>query len=491
VQIEQKREDETRHWTSFALWPAQRHALAALDTHRRLVLLKARQLGLSWLVLGYALWQMLFRPIATVLLWSKTDREAMELVGYRLAGMYERLPRHLKSGGKATKHGIDLGNGSRAMAFPTTGGRSYTATVAIVDEADFVPDLNKLLDAAQPTVDAGGKLILVSTVDKEKPTSAFKKLYRDADHGENGFAPIFLPWQAHPERTQAWYDETKRTMISRASIDKLHQEYPATSDEALAASTQLARLPQGWLVRCWDELDPLAEESCVRPYYGHGERGPAIPGLRVYQVPALGHHYLVGADTAEGNPTSDNSAFEVLDEATGEEVASFAGKVEPAVYGGYLHKVGTWYNSARLMVERNNHGHAVLLWLRDNSPLELMNGHDGNTGWLTSTKGKILLYDACAELVRNAEVQLHDHDTYSELATVEGATLKAPEPLPDDRATAFALACAATLKRERDDRFSRTDLAPFVVAPPRQGPELLPRPREEPDAMTPQVWRGC
>jgi hypothetical protein len=46
-----------------------------------------------------------------------------------------------------------------------------------------------------------------------------------------------------------------------------------------------------------------------------------------------------------------------------------------------------------VLCERNNHGHAVLLWLRDNSKLKRLPGHDLSPGWHTTTKAKALLYD--------------------------------------------------------------------------------------------------
>jgi hypothetical protein len=52
---------------------------------------------------------------------------------------------------------------------------------------------------------------------------------------------------------------------------------------------------------------------------------PAMPGLAVYTLPIPGRRYIVGADPAEGNPNSDESALEVLDVDSGEEVAAMAG----------------------------------------------------------------------------------------------------------------------------------------------------------------------
>ena len=48
-------------WIRFELWPAQAETLAAMAGSRKLVILKARQLGISWLCLSYALWLMVFQ----------------------------------------------------------------------------------------------------------------------------------------------------------------------------------------------------------------------------------------------------------------------------------------------------------------------------------------------------------------------------------------------------------------------------------------------
>jgi hypothetical protein len=80
----------------------QRRVANLLQANRLVVVLKARQLGLSWLVLAFALWLMLFYPIATVLLFSRRDEEAADLLAVRLRGMYDRLPAFLQVRGFAT-----------------------------------------------------------------------------------------------------------------------------------------------------------------------------------------------------------------------------------------------------------------------------------------------------------------------------------------------------------------------------------------------------
>jgi hypothetical protein len=104
-----------------------------------------------------------------------------------------------------------------------------------VDEADHTDDLDELLNAVKPTIDAGGRLVLLSTVNKSKPESPLKRIYRAAVAGENDYEPIFLPWHAHPGRTSGWYAQQERDFRARpGGLDALHQEYPASDLEALA-----------------------------------------------------------------------------------------------------------------------------------------------------------------------------------------------------------------------------------------------------------------
>jgi hypothetical protein len=349
------------------------------------------------------------------------------------------------------KQTVYLANGSTAHAFPCNAGDSYTATFALLDEFDLLSDAeqNHLLGSVKPTIEHGGKMVLLSRVDKSRPESPFKRLYREALAGGTAWRPTFLPWHARPDRDAAWYDAQRRDCLSRTgALDDLHEQYPATDAEALAPRSVDKRLPAEWLNRCYRALPargPALPPSC---------QPPAVPGLIVYAPPMAGKRYCVGADPAQGNPTSDDSALIVMETDTGEEVASLAGRLEPAVFASVIDAVGRWYNDAAVMVERNNHGHAVLLWLRDNSALRCLYCHDGQPGWSTTTKSKSLLYDHAAENLRQGEVIIHGLGTYTQLASVDGSTLSAPPGQRDDRAVAFALAvvaCIALLTQQDDE----------------------------------------
>ena len=425
-----------REWISFDLWPEQKDTLYTITDNRLVIILKARQLGQTWLVLAFALWLMLFHPAATVLLFSRRDDEAIHLLDFRLKQMYKRLPDWMRESIQIemdSKHEWRLSNGSMVYAFPTTAGDSYTATLAIVDEADLVPNLNDLMTAVKPTIDGGGRMILLSRSDKSHPSSPFKRIYKAAKRQLNEWSPVFLPWWVRPSRTQEWYDTQKRdTLANTGALDDLHEQYPATDTEALAPATLDKRIPARWLEQCYDEMEPLEE---------HG--GPVSPGLRVYKQPEPSRSYVIGGDPAEGNPTSDESSLHVLDSITGEEVAGLGGKFQPDTFASYIDMVGKWYNHAAVLVERNNHGHAVLLWLGIYSPLPILLGEDGRAGWLSSARGKVMMYAQGASSFRNGDVIIHDFVTFDQLASIEGSTLRAPDDAPDDRADSFVIANVA------------------------------------------------
>ena len=185
-------------------------------------------------------------------------------------------------------------------------------------------------------------------------------------------------------------------------------------------------------------------------------------GIRAFTQPAAGRAYVIGADPAEGNPQSDESAASCVDVDTGEQVAVIAGRYEPRVFAGLLLELSAAYNHAPILVERNNHGHAVILWLEENGAATLLAGRDGKHGWLTTGQGKALAYDAAAAALREGATIIRDRATLGQLMAIRGATLSAPPGEADDRATAHVLALAA-----REHCTLTVSAAPSVIiAPP-------------------------
>ncbi len=398
-------------WIKFDLWPAQAETFAAMAASRKLVILKARQLGISWLSLSYALWLMLFQSPATILLFSLREEESKELL-WRLRGMYDRLPPHLRA--RSVTHSNEtrwiLSNGSRALAFSTRSGRSYTGTLALVDEADFVPELSQFLNAVKPTIDAGGQLFLVSTSDKKRPISTFKNLFRAAVAGTGDYRHIFLPWWTRPGRDEAWRQSIQAEMYAqRGTHDDFYAEYPASPEEALAAEQLDRRLPWEWVQACMDTNSRVARTPMC------GSAGtPTCPRSAPPPSPASPSGKPPSPPTAtssaptppKATPTATNPPPPSSTPNTWSQVAELTGKIEPSTFAAYLDELGRWYNNADMLPERNNHGHLLIRELQRLGNLRVLAGYDGRPGWLSNIKGKPLLYGLARR--RRARRRLHD-----------------------------------------------------------------------------------
>lgn len=249
----------------FKLWPAQAELLWALLLNRLVLILKSRQLGVSWICCWYVLWLCFWQAGKLALLLSRGQDEANEMLR-RVRVLYERLPEWIRQAGpsvvKLNTEEIAWSNGSRVQSLPASpgSGRSYTASVAIMDEAAFMAYASEVYTAMKPTIDAGGQLVILSTANGR--ANLFYTLCERAMKGLGGFVFRFLPWWVRPGRDTAWYAATEADAID-ATLMK--QEYPATPEEAFEATEVGAFLPS---IALWDacraEVPPLdGHTPCV------------------------------------------------------------------------------------------------------------------------------------------------------------------------------------------------------------------------------------
>ena len=81
----------------FDLYPFQERCLTDFNKNRYNIILKSRQLGLSTLSAGYALWTMLFQSDKNILVIATGKDVAKNLVT-KVRVMYDGLPSWLKTG---------------------------------------------------------------------------------------------------------------------------------------------------------------------------------------------------------------------------------------------------------------------------------------------------------------------------------------------------------------------------------------------------------
>lgn len=220
----------------FDLWPAQRAVLDRMARDRLLLLLKARQIGMTWLTCGYALYRCMERGGRTVLLFSQGQLEANELID-RIRLMHTtHADRDLPALVTDNTTELQWSNGSRIKSLPATrkAGRSFTASLVVLDEFAFMTWGSDLLAAVKPTIDGGGQLVILSSADGNG--TMFHQLWQAASAGANGYTPLFLDWTANPSRDAGWRDARLTEGLSSGDVLR---EYPANDIEAFTHASGL------------------------------------------------------------------------------------------------------------------------------------------------------------------------------------------------------------------------------------------------------------
>lgn len=122
------------------------------------------------------------------------------------------------------------------------------------------------------------------------------------------------------------------------------------------------------------------------------EVGDGLAGIcEVYEEPEKGRRYLISADPAEGKDPEKGDYCEaiVFDMQTWAEVAHYYGRCDAHTFSGDLASLGLHYQTALLVVERNNHGAAVIEGLQFTHEYpDLYSDLDEQVGALTSVRSK-------------------------------------------------------------------------------------------------------
>lgn len=388
LMIPSQRDDSGRE--PLRLWPYQRDDLNTFLAERFVVVLKARQIGLSTLVAARMLWGALFNPGFVGLWVSSTQEDANKAVGM-LNVMWQFMPRWAKDRAPTldvNQAGLKEwvfpdGARSRIRAFPGTGkaGAGETSSVVVLDEFALVEAQDDLLRSAQPTTDAGGQLIIISTA--RGGNNRFAKTFREAQRGGGLYKPVFHPWfvsrwmnpKADVLETcdecggEGLIDTGDGTTFCAACVDtvkydararqfadepwRFHAEYPSTPEEAFRESgrPRFTRLPT--------DIHPQIETEWVRGDLYPDEEGrlrfePDPSGLAPLRVradvaaegPARWRDYVVHIDPS-GGTGNDYTAAQVLawdEDAKPEVLAWWADNtIEPTESAREFDKVGRWF----------------------------------------------------------------------------------------------------------------------------------------------------
>jgi hypothetical protein len=437
----------------------------------RVVILKARQQGLSTYTGGYLYFAVSQRPAqkAMVITHHADSTRALFDMTKRF---HDHCPEILRPHTKYSSRreiSFDVLDSSYVVA--TAGGdsigRGETLTHVHASELAFWPktaaseNWNGLVQAVPNT--KGTAVFVESTANGV--SGIFYDLWKGAVDGTNGYVPVFIPWFADPtyreplpdnfERTPAAkYDLDdkqlmfRRRKIAQNGIDLFRQEYPAEPEEAFLTTGRPVFNPEklsGNLDEARDVEDRMALETDEWVNHSRGE-------LTTYRKHDEGEKYVIGADVAMGIRGGDWSVAQVLDSKK-RQVATWRGHVHPDYFATVLYELGVFYNEAFIIVENNSHG--ILTCTRLGKDMAYPNfytevQHDKLTdretvklGFSTTAKTKPLIIDQLRASAREDELELNDKTTIREMMTyivTESGAMQAENGCYDDCVMSLALA---------------------------------------------------
>lgn len=373
-------------------WSWQRRILDWWMGTDKTIVLKARQLGVTWLSSGLALWYLLYRPGSKVLAVSINEEEASKVVNRTFDQMLS-LPKCFLRGTELIKPSrghrpyteIQLrhpdGRISSMIALASTkkAGHGETAALVILDEFSRQDYARETWKAIIPTMADGGRVIVISTAngvsnDLTGEGNFYHHLWVHAD--DYGLEHEFLKWDLHPDRDDEWYRKNASALPAK---DRAEQ-YPNDEHEAFILTGDLYFDADGLN---WYSKNSVKEPVMKGWFRAHGHTTANFVQKKagwvsIYEPPGYDEivvneanvqkvkkQYAIGCDVSTGRGLDYSCAY-VVDLSTCALVAEVHAKLDSDQLAEQLHFLGRWYNTARIAIESaGGYGDAVIVALRD------------------------------------------------------------------------------------------------------------------------------
>lgn len=227
----------------------------------------------------------------------------------------------------------------------------------------------------------------------------YHSMWVDSIAQSNGFNPLRLYWNMHPERDQAWYDQMAAALGPRRTAQEIDGDFLGSGNTV------------------FDLADIKAIEDCLDDYPVIEKRFNGQ--YRRYLNPEPESEYFIGADVATGRNT-DYSSFTCMDKS-GEEQVVFKGRLSVDKFGRLLGDTGQLFNWATIAPESNDVGLAVTSLLQTEGYPKLYYYQkilkkkgkskpemDQSPGWLTTNKNRSVIIEGLEKDIREENVIIKD-----------------------------------------------------------------------------------
>lgn len=348
----------------FVLYNYQRRCVQEYEQNRFNIISKFRQGGLTTVTVLWCMWRCMFKLDETIMVLSKSDREAIA-AGENVKRALIELPAWLRPEmDKNNDHQkLFIETGCKLFFYTPEAARGRAITYLVLDEAAFIPQMDKYWKAMFPTISTGGHCITISTVNGVG--NWYYDIYQEAKKKQNDFNVIELDYWEHPEYNDpVWVKGTRAQLGEKGWLQEVMRDFLGAGESYIPTDivvdldlvTQQVD-PLRMLFPQWNNLDEAREQRII-------DMEKWVRGaLHVWREPVEGRDYIIGCDCAAGlGGDNDNSVIQVIDAVTCEQVAEFYSNMCPPYnFSQIVSMVGRLYNNALIVVEDNGgYGTSVL-----------------------------------------------------------------------------------------------------------------------------------
>lgn len=359
------------------------------------IVLKARQMGISTWVSGRFFLKTITRP-GTLTVQVAHNRDAAERIFAIVHRFYAQLPEGLRNGVLRTSRAnagqllfpeLDSEYRVESAADLNAGRGTTIQNLHCSEVARWGGDAASTMASLRAALVPEGELVLEST-----PNGAHGCFYEEwCRAGEMQMVQHFFPWWMEEAYVGAAVAEAQWTQEERSIAEANHlrpeqigfRRQLASNFRRMAAQ-EYAESPEACFLssnNCVFELDCV--EMRAREVHAPIERRQNDE-LWIWYPPQRGLQYILAVDPAGGGTDGDYAVGQVIEKGSGLQCAELRGHVHPRELAKRSAALAKEYNDALLVVERNNHGLAVLAYLMTVERYPRLYEQNGQSGWLTS-----------------------------------------------------------------------------------------------------------
>jgi len=383
------------------LYDIQCKYLNTVHNYQNTAAIKTRQSGVSLTTGLYLLKRATFENNKEFICISKSERESIKFLDeIKFSQMH--LPFFLRRRQIGNMKKMQLGNAYnssilRALPGGKDAGRSYTATVLVLDETAFIEGVENIWTAAAPTLTTtGGKAVLISTPWEDE--GLFFDIVGECRNNPatSGFKLVEVPWRSIPGRDAAWYERecAKLQHVEDKIKTELDMQFISRGTKFFNIKAIDEKLPLPQLVTIVNESLDLHSADHQREFeeLTNAVNMPMTGIGSIFEFPQPGSTYIVGHDPAEDGTSSCNgvSILKVDGFPTQHPKIVFEWRGKASVMNTMI-DLCRHYNNAKACIEKNR-GYAVIMhFISSEAESFLLQRPNGDYGLLTTTASRQIL----------------------------------------------------------------------------------------------------